>query len=140
MLQLDWQVMMMMMMMMMIMMMMMMMMMMMVSGSFSLSGLFFCHLYRGLHGSHQTQEPALSAQSHPFRPLIISFSLFLLVRTGCPGTHLMNRIWELLGVSLHLIHAATRVQELTAELLEEESDKTSNAIISCFQDTWRLPE
>ena len=61
MLQLDWQV------------MMMMMMVMMVSGSFSLSGLFFCHLYRGLHGSHQTQEPALSAQSHPFRPLIISF-------------------------------------------------------------------
>ena len=41
--------------------------------SFSLSGLFFCHLYRGLHGNHQTQEPALSAQSHPYRPLIISF-------------------------------------------------------------------
>ena len=77
MLQLDWQVMM--------MMMMMMMMMTMVSGSFSLSGLFFCHLYRGLHGSHQTQEPALSAQSHPFRPLIISFPFGSFGKNRVPG-------------------------------------------------------
>eukprot|EP00435_Cladocopium_sp_Y103_P049465 s1628_g14.t3 len=53
-----------------------------------------------------------------------------------PKVVLEPEFWRLFFCHLYRgLHASPQTQELTTELLEEESDKTSNAIISCFRDS-----